>query len=271
MAVRERPESGVKSVQMAFDVLEALAAAPDDVGVSELAIQLGTTKGTIFRHLQTLAERGYVEQKASARYKLGMRAYLIGRVAGERIELLEASGEAMAALREEIGETVVVSALRGRALHVLRQMFGTSEVEIGVRKGSELTLHRTAQGKIVLAFGKPTLFDQVVRQGLTALTEYTIVDPEKLRIECAHAREKGYTTAPNEQLLGINAIAAPILDRSGELVGTIAIVGSIQNVAPEPDMRQVAAVRRAALKISWNLGYEGMMPGQPIETDRSAG
>lgn len=264
MSARERPESGVKSVQMAFDVLEALAATPEDVGVSELANQLGTTKGTVFRHLQTLVERGYVEQKASARYKLGMRAYLIGRIAGERIELLQAADEVMMSVREEIGQTVVLSGLRGRSLHVLRQVFGTSDMEIGVRQGSELTLNRTAQGKLVLAFGKQGILAQVIRQGLTALTEYTIVDSERLEAECQTVRQRGYATAPNEQLLGINAVATPIFDRAGDLVGTIAIVGSIQHIPTDGTPAQVQALRRAAQRISWNLGYIESMPGTGV-------
>jgi len=46
--------SGVKSVKLAFRVLEGVSAAGASVGVSELADALKTTKGTVFRHLQTL-------------------------------------------------------------------------------------------------------------------------------------------------------------------------------------------------------------------------
>ncbi|TGS16852.1 IclR family transcriptional regulator [Mesorhizobium sp. M2E.F.Ca.ET.209.01.1.1] len=253
----ERSDSGVKSVQLAFDVLEAVAAAPGEVGVSELAALLGTTKGTVFRHLQTLVERGYVDQNAvSARYKLGTRSYLIGQVAAGRIELLTASSDAIAALRDEIGETVVVSALRNRSLVVLRTVFGKSNLEIGVRQGSELILHGTAQGKVALAFSNRSLLQHVLRQGLTRLTDHTIVDAAKLEAELEQARAQGFITAPNEETFGINAVAAPIFDRMGDVAGTVAIVGSVQNIKPTPDQAQIEALLKASLRISWNLGYD---------------
>ncbi|TPM40659.1 IclR family transcriptional regulator [Mesorhizobium sp. B2-3-4] len=252
-----RSDSGVKSVQLAFDVLEAVAAAPGEVGVSELAALLGTTKGTVFRHLQTLVERGYVDQNAvSARYKLGTRSYLIGQVAAGRIELLTASSDAVAALRDEIGETVVVSALRNRSLVVLRTVFGKSNLEIGVRQGSELILHGTAQGKVALAFSNRSLLQHVLRQGLTRLTDHTIIDAAKLEAELEQARVQGFITAPNEETFGINAVAAPILDRMGDVAGTVAIVGSVQNIKPAPDQAQIEALLKASLRISWNLGYD---------------
>ncbi len=259
MDTKARSDGSVKSVQLAFDVLEAVAAAPDEVGVSELAVLLGTTKGTVFRHLQTLMERGYIDQnQASSRYKLGMRSYLIGQTAAARIEILSASAEAVAALRDDIGETVVVSALRGTSLVVLRTVFGKSSLEIGVRQGSELMLHATAQGKIALAFSHKPLMQSILRKGLTSMTDHTITDPALLEAEIVRARTQGYLTAANEETFGINAVAAPILDQTGELVGTIALVGSVQNIKTEPDPKQIDALLKASLRISWNLGYNKM-------------
>lgn len=262
MNEKGRSDGGVKSVQMAFDVLEAVAATPDEIGVSELAIILGTTKGTVFRHLQTLTERGYVEQNpSSSRYKLGMRSYLIGQIAAGRIELLSASHEAISALRDEIGETVVISALRGTSLVVLKTVFGKANLEIGVRQGSELVLHGTAQGKIALAFSRKPLLQQVLRKPLTSLTQQTLTDPAAIEADVARARQLGYITAANEETYGINAIAAPLLDGTGDLAGTIAIVGSIQNIKAVPDDAQVKALLKASLRISWNLGYDKMSVG----------
>ncbi|AUW45928.1 IclR family transcriptional regulator [Rhizobium leguminosarum] len=259
MDIKTRSDGSVKSVQLAFDVLEAVAASQEEVGVSELAAHLGTTKGTVFRHLQTLMERGYVDQnQTSSRYKLGMRSYFIGQTAAARIEILSASTEAVSALRDEIGETVVVSALRGTSLIVLRTVFGKSTLEIGVREGSELVLHGTAQGKIALAFSRKPLLQGVLRKGLEPITEHTITDPAAFDKELQLARAQGYVTAANQETFGINALAAPILDQTGDLVGTIAIVGSVQNIKHDPSHKQVEALLKASLRISWNLGYDKM-------------
>jgi IclR family transcriptional regulator, KDG regulon repressor len=266
MAAGEKAESGVRSVLLAFDVLEAVAAAPDEVGVSELANRLGTTKGTVFRHLQTLAERGYVSQNpSSSRYKLGVQAHLLGQAASGRIDLLSAAEAPARSLREDTGITVVVSAVSARGVTVLTTLLGKHNLEIGVRPGSELALHATAQGKVAVAFSHPSLLPLVRRRGLRRMTEHTIHDPDVLAEHLERCIAEGFATAPEEETLGISALAAPILDRQGHAAGTIAIVGSIQHIPRNPPPAQIEAILRAAAKISWELGYAGRIPAQARE------
>ena len=74
----DKPDGGVRSVQATLDVLETLAQADDEMGVTEIAKRLGLTKATVFRHLTTLVERGYLAQNgATSRYHLGPRLYLL--------------------------------------------------------------------------------------------------------------------------------------------------------------------------------------------------
>ena len=252
---------GVKSVHLAFEVLEAVAFEPGEIGVSELANKLQTTKGTVFRHLQTLVERGYLIQNASTqRYRVGARAYLIGRAAAERLDIIAGSQDAMRSLRDETGETVVVSSLSTRGNVVMNTMIGKSPVEIGVRVGSMLEPHATAQGKAVLAFDTQGLTKQLRRRDLVGLTPHTVTDIDELERQLEAVRMRGYATAAEEMLLGISALAAPVMDGSGKTVGSIAIVGSIQNIGRAPAPEQIEAVLRAAQRVSWNLGYVGHLP-----------
>ncbi|RVD32948.1 IclR family transcriptional regulator [Mesorhizobium sp. M4A.F.Ca.ET.020.02.1.1] len=267
---------GVKSVHLAFEVLEAVAFEPGEIGVSELANKLQTTKGTVFRHLQTLVERGYLIQNASTqRYRVGARAYLIGRAAAERVDIIAGSQDAMRSLRDETGETVVVSSLSNRGNIVMNTMIGKSSLEIGVRVGSVLEPHATAQGKAVLAFDTQGLAKQLRRRGLTGLTPYTVTDIDELERQLEAVRAQGYATAAEEMLLGISALAAPVMDGSGKTAGSIAIVGSIQNIGRQPAPEQIEAVLRAAQRVSWNLGYVGHLPFEPrggrIPTRKAAG
>ncbi|PLP56630.1 IclR family transcriptional regulator [Mesorhizobium loti] len=261
MTKSEDQKLGVKSVHLAFEVLEAVAFEPGEIGVSELANKLQTTKGTVFRHLQTLVERGYLIQNASTqRYRVGARAYLIGRAAAERVDIITGSQDAMRSLRDETGETVVVSSLSNRGNIVMNTMIGKSPLEIGVKVGSMLEPHATAQGKAVLAFDNQGLIKQLQRRGLTRLTPYTVTEIDELERQLEVVRVKGYATAAEEMLLGISALATPVMDGSGKTVGSIAIVGSIQNIGREPTPEQIEAVLRAAQRVSWNLGYVGNLP-----------
>lgn len=54
----------------------------EEVGGIELAVKLGTTKSSVFRHLKTLVERGYLSQiPQTSKYRLGIQTYVLGQVA----------------------------------------------------------------------------------------------------------------------------------------------------------------------------------------------
>ncbi|MEX3776379.1 IclR family transcriptional regulator [Pseudomonas sp. MYb118] len=254
----ETGKGGVRSVQLAFDVLERVAAADGEMGVSELANQLNTTKGSVFRHLKTLVERGYLTQNPqTSRYRLGIQAFVLGRVAANGIDLLSASTDAIRDLREELGLTVVLSALQGRRLVVVDTQLGKSSLEIGVRTGTELQLHCNAQGKVAMAFSRQLNVEQALASGLAAITSYTVTDPKVLQRQVSEARSQGWAAALEEETLGVSALAAPILGINGELIGTLALVATVQHICRDIDPNQVRALKMAALRASWNLGFKG--------------
>ncbi|WP_042337425.1 IclR family transcriptional regulator [Paraburkholderia ferrariae] len=254
----EKTKSGVKSVQMTFDILESVVGASDEIGVSELAAQLNTTKTTIFRHLQTLMELGYLAQNpVTSRYRPGVKAYLLSRSAASRIDLLSASEAAMRDLREELGMSVVLSGLSARELTVLATVVGKAALEIGVRPGTNLALNANAQGYVALAFGPPELRAQLKRQELKAYTPHTLTTHAELDAVVRKTREKGFAVAFEAETLGISAVAAPLLDSTGLAIGTLALVGSIQYIPKAPSAAIVDPLVRTALRISWNLGYKG--------------
>ena len=250
-------KGGVRSVQLALDVLERVASAGEEVGVSELAVQLGTTKGSVFRHLKTLVERGYLSQNPqTSKYRLGIQAYVLGQVAASGIDLLSASADAIRDLRDELGLTVVLSVLQARRLMVVETLLGKSTLEIGVRIGTELQLHCNAQGKVALAFAKQLSMDQLPGE-LPAITVNTVTDRAVLARQVAESRSQGWASAIEEETLGISAIAAPILGINEEFIGTVALVATVQNISRELDPEQIRALKKAALRASWNLGFKG--------------
>ncbi|WP_437880449.1 IclR family transcriptional regulator [Pseudomonas sp. LRF_L74] len=248
----------MRSVQLAFDVLEWVAASGEEIGVSELAAQLGTTKGSVFRHLKTLVERGYLTQNPqTSRYRLGIQAYLLGQIAAGGVDLLAASADAIRDLRDELGLSVVLSVLQGNRLVVVETQLGKSALEIGVRTGTKLLLHCNAQGKVALAFARQLRVEQLSAADLQPITPLTLTDRQALRREVDEARTRGWAGAFEEETLGISAIAAPILGANAELIGTVALVATVQSISRDVAAEQVSALKKAALRASWNLGFKG--------------
>ena len=65
----------------------------------------------------------------------------------------------------------------------------------------------------------------------------------------------GYAAAPEEAMLGINAVAAPIFDDKDACIAALAVVGSIQFLPAKPDAAAISALKAAAQRISRKLGH----------------
>lgn len=250
-----RSATGVRSVQLALDVLEAVALSGEELGVTQLAERLHVTKGSVHRHLLTLVERGYLAQNpATARYGIGPKSRLLARIA-PNVDLVQVAEEAMRDLRDLLGHSVVLTALTPRGALVLTTVASTSPFEIGVRTGSELSFHASAQGRILMAFGPTALRDRILSNPLQRLTSRTISDKQALTAELTRIAGQGYSAAPEQSLLGINAVAVPVFDERNACIAALAIVGSIQHLPEKCDARSIAALKAAGHQISRLLGH----------------
>jgi IclR family transcriptional regulator, KDG regulon repressor len=248
----------IQAVGFALHLLEFVAQRQGSVGVSEMAREFGTTKSRIHRHLQTLVAAGYLARNPdSDRYFITARLVALGQAVSESFDAGIAAREVARALRDRLGHAVTVSLPDPEGARIILLMSSRSNIEIAVKPGSVLPFHASAQGKIFLAFGEPQVLGGVMRQGLPMATPYTITDPQRLLNQLGEIRRNGWATAPNEVMVGLNALAAPISDALGKLVGSIAITDSVQHIPETPSMQQLEAVRDAARQISENLGNRG--------------
>ena len=245
---------GVRSLQRALDVLEAVAFSGEELGVTQIAERVKVTKGAVHRHLLTLVERGYLTQnQATARYGIGSKSRLLARLAPAP-DLVKLAEGLMRDLRNTLGQSVVLSSMTPRGALVMLTISGTSPIEIGVRPGSELPFHASAQGKVLLAFAAPAFQKRLLASPRRRMTDKTIIDSASIEREFVQIVRAGYAVAPEQALLGLNAIAVPIFDESDACVAAVAVVGSIQFLPEQPSATMVRALKRCGQEISRALG-----------------
>lgn len=259
-----REGEGVQAVVLALRMLEFLAQSGRAVGVTELARAFGASKSRIHRHLRTLVEAGYlVRDPESERYKVSARLMALGQTVSEGHELSITARPAMLDLRDRFGRSVALSVAEAQGMRIIATLPGQSNIDIGVKPGSLLALHVSAQGKVALAFGDESLMRGLMRAPLAPATPHTLVDPLELAAEVRDVRKRGWAAAPNEALIGMNALAAPVFDALGRFAGALALVDSIQFMPAPPPEAMVEGLVAAAARISADLGYRPSRAGRP--------
>ncbi len=247
--------AAAETVDMSLRLLERLATSAQSFGVSDLAREFDTSKTKIYRHLQVLSRHRFVRQDTlTKRYEAGIKLFLLGERLRERFDIVTAGREEMAKLRDISEHAVTLSTLMEDQVVVLELVHGRALIDFGTRPGTVLDLHASAHGKVALAFGPAAIVDQCLAKPLKAWTPQTICSRAGLERTVAQVRKRGWATAPNEVLPGVNGLAAPVFDHHGNYAGAIAIVGSVQHIASTPSPAQIAAVKAAASKISHKMG-----------------
>ncbi|WP_071797512.1 IclR family transcriptional regulator [Natronohydrobacter thiooxidans] len=253
---------GVQSVVLALSILETLGDARGHLGVTSLAESLGTTKSRIHRHLQTLVQQGYIVQSPlTERYRLGSKLIELGNAAISSSDIVGIASQPMRALRDQCDQAVILGQIEEEGIRILTTLSGKAAVEVGVRPGSVLDFSTSAQGKMALAFMSEKHRERVFARPLPEATPYSITDLNVLKKHLQDIRARGWAEAPNEAAIGLNALAFPVLGPSGELLGSLAIVGLTQFIKSPPAEDQIRAVGTAAEQISNVLGYYGQLPG----------
>ncbi|MEU4209381.1 IclR family transcriptional regulator [Streptomyces sp. NPDC026206] len=248
---RTAPNSGgVQSLERAFDLLERMADAGGEVGLSELSASSGLPLPTIHRLMRTLVACGYVRQQPNRRYALGPRLIRLGESSARLLGTW--ARPHLARLVDETGETANMALLDGDEVVYVAQVPSRHSVRMFTEVGRRVLPHSTGVGKALLAQSPD---DEVrallARTGMPAATEKTITTPEDFLEELARVRDAGFAMDDNEQEIGVRCLAVPVPDSpTSAAISVSGPAGRVTEAATDlivPLLREVAAQLSAAL------------------------
>jgi DNA-binding IclR family transcriptional regulator len=252
----DQPASGgVQSVDRAVTVLEILARG--GAGVSEIAAHLGVHKSTAFRLLAALEDRELVEQAQDrGKYRLGFGVLRLANGVVGRLDLTQQGRPVCERLAAQLGETVNIAVRRSHFVINIDQARGPSAVATHNWVGELTPLHPTSSGKILLAFMGPEQRREVLGSaGLSRFTPRTITSLDGLNAHLEKAARDGYACAVEEFEEGLNAIATPVRDHTGQVIAALSASGPAYRFTRERLDEVVPDVVAAAAAISHRMGH----------------
>jgi len=247
-------DGGVQSVDRAITVLEILARR-GEAGVSEVASEIDVHKSTAFRLLGALEGRGLVEQSADrGKYRLGFGLIPLAGAVSDRLDVTQQGHR----LAEEMGETINVAVLQEHWAVNVDQARGPSTVATHNWIGRLTPLHCTSSGKVLLAhLPAEHRAGLLAASGMPRLTTSTLTAAPDLDVELARVREDGHAVAVEEYEVGLNAVAAPVLDRAGEVIAAVSVSGPAYRLTEERLVGLVDPLKAGAAEISKKMGWFG--------------
>src|SRR4051794_39638158 len=133
----------VQSVDRALTVLDLLAQR-GEVGVTDLAAELGVHKSTAFRLVTALERRQLVEQVVDrGKYRLGLGVLRLAAATAGRLDVTKEGQPVCERLAREFGETVNIAILDETSAMNVLQEYGTSAVGSRNWIGQRTPLHAT--------------------------------------------------------------------------------------------------------------------------------
>lgn len=248
----------VQSIERAAAVLRLLAAAPEGLGVADLANALGLAKTTVHGILRTLHQVGFVDQdRSGAHYHLSDAFGRLGESYLDPNELRSRAINWADSLASRSGEVVRVGRLVEGKVVVVHHVFRPDDSDQDLDVGTTLPPHATALGKAVLAYDASGASRP---RTLEAFTTRTITDPARLSEELAAVRGRGWATEFEEYMVEVASIAAPIRGLGGLVVGAVGLAGRIERICDSRLRHRedlVTMVRATADAIARDLRDEG--------------
>ncbi|GCE29551.1 IclR family transcriptional regulator [Dictyobacter alpinus] len=246
----------IKSVDKAIDILQVLAPESAGMQLNEIARSLQINSSTAHHLLDTLKQRGFVDQhEQTGAYKLGYQFIGLAMMFLSQTDLFSASSDIVRELRDLSGETTYLNVLNNRQIVPLIELTGTRPVQARRSPSGGSELYATSSGKLQLAYLPARQFaDILASEPLKQFTPNTIADRDALQKEMEIIRQQGYALDREEHIPGVLCIDAPVFNHQKECIATVSVSYPATSLTERnEELRHL--VIQAARQISQKLGY----------------
>lgn len=249
MNLRSKTPAGTQALRRGLALLKALTDERPEATLTTLAHETGLNKTTTHRLLGALEAEGLLVRVGDA-YRLGPEMAVLGARAARSRDLIALARAELLLLAHETGETATLEVRAADDALIIDEVPGRYLVASMPAVGTRWPAHATATGKVLLAFANDLPDGRLRRH-----TKHTITSTRKLADEFEQVRNRGFATNEEELEIGFVAVAAPVIDHANRVVAAISIGGPAARLTNERISAAAARVKRAASRISQQLGH----------------
>lgn len=218
--------------------------------VDEMAQLSSLPKSSVYRHVRTLRDNGFLMEHSTGRYKLGYKFLEYANIVRADINITERAREMMDDLTAEFEETTILSVLSDINAVCLSTSTSNQAISVSSEEGKIMPLYCGASSKSILAYQDPSLLDKIIEGGhVKRYTDQTLTDKEDILEEMKQIRKQGYARSNSEVDEGVVSIGFPIRNSKGHVFGSLAMVGTEQSMAAKDQQYLIRRLTEEVAKI----------------------
>ena len=219
------PAAGAQSVRRALAVLRLVATGQDrGLRLTDVAQMSGLTAPTAHRLLKVLMDETAVEQDPdSRRYRIGHEITLLGLARPGGLALRTVAESYLSALAAQLGDTVFLSVKHGADSVCIGRYLGSHPIQVlSIDVGARRPLGASVSG-VALLSGMAPREAAALTQANAARLQVLGRSVKQVMTSVEAARRQGYVYAAQGVMPGTSALAVPITDTAGAVVGAISV------------------------------------------------
>lgn len=199
-----------------LDILELLAEQPKGMTRSEIVKSLGRSSSEIYRMLERLVIRGYVNRSPEGdRFALSIKLFQLGATFPPVRRIVDRAQPLMDDFARKSLQSIHLAVPDRGKIIIVAQATSQAAWEFRLRLGAELNLLTTGSGQTLLAFSSPKERAKLLSFGAQTGSSGTITD------DLNEILKAGHRIRPSQQLMGVTDISVPIFAGAGGAVGVL--------------------------------------------------
>lgn len=224
----------IQTTRNSFRLLELLVESGGTT-LSALDSQADLSRGAIYNHLATLQDVGVVV-KRNQKYYPSLRCLRQGEAARRSLPGTEEARKHLWSLADSTGELGAIAVKETDMAIVGDLSVGQLVENLWVSLGTELPLHSTAAGKMILAHES----DSYILKHCNKAEES--IDTEALLEEIKTIRLQGLAFSRGEYRENQYSVAAPVTDRNDNFVYAVTLIGPQSRLSGKSLQQDVAGL-----------------------------
>ena len=213
--------TGTQAIDRATALLTDVLQSQNPQLLGSLARTHDIPKSTTSRILGALERAGLVQRDRNGAFLAGQVLTSFAREQNHDSVLVTRMHTVLETLSERTGETANLAVPGNGFINLLDQVDGQYLLGATNWIGKQVPYHASALGKVLLAYSAVTISSG----RLERLTDKTITSRTRLLEELEEVRRRGFAIINDELEIGLVAVAAPVREQDGRVVGAISVSG----------------------------------------------